>query len=121
MKKKFNWWPKYQIDSELVDLLAETRLMTLGITDAKSYFNVWSVRIIVWVIVCAVIGAVMGGLDGVLWGMLWGVLAGMVMPLLMVYLAIIAPMMLAQLAGYLLGIAWVLFVIWLLIPQFFRW
>jgi hypothetical protein len=115
MKKSY--LPKYQINPVLVDLLAETELLLVGITDAKSYFSVWSVRIIVWVIVCALVGALIGGLGG----MLWGVLAGMVMPLFVMYLAIILPIFLAELAGYLVGVAWVLFCLWLVFSLLFRW
>ncbi len=115
MKKSY--WPSYRIDSRLVDLLVESRLMVLGIHDARSYFEVFSSRIVIWVTVCAVIGAVTGGTGG----MLWGVLAGMVMPLFLLYMAIIAPMILAQMFGLILGIAWVMFCIWALFKMIFSW
>ena len=40
-------WPKLHIDSNIVDLLVGTRLLLLGITDAKSYFYTWQKRIVV--------------------------------------------------------------------------
>ncbi len=115
MKKSY--WPSYRIDSRLVDLLLESRLMILGISDTRSYFEVFSSCIIFCVSVCAVIGAVTGGTGG----MLWGVLAGMVMPLLMLYLTVIAPMILAQMFGLIMGIAWVMFCLWALFKMIFSW
>ncbi len=115
MKKAY--WPRYRIDTRLVDLLVESRLMILGITDARSYFGVFSSRIIFCVSVCAVIGTVMGGTGG----MLWGAMAGMLMPLFLIYFSIILPMILAQMAGLILGIAWVLFLLWALFKMIFSW
>ncbi len=115
MKKSY--WPSYRINSKVVDLLVESRLMILGISDARSYFEVFSSRIIFCISVCAVIGAVMAGTGG----MLWGVLAGMVMPLFLLYLSIIAPMILAQMAGLVLGICWVMFCLWALFKLLFSW
>ena len=63
-------WPKLHIDSNIVDLLVGTRLLLLGITDAKSYFYTWPKRIVVWLAVGAVVGAWMGGISGMLWGCL---------------------------------------------------
>ncbi len=113
MKKSY--WPSYRINVALVDLLVESRLMLLGIHDARSYFGIFSSRITFYVSVCATIGAVMGGIGG----MLWGVLAGMVMPLLLLYMAIIAPMILAQMAGLILAICWVWFLLWALFKMIF--
>ena len=109
-------WPKLHIDSNIVDLLVGTRLLLLGITDAKSYFYTWPKRIVVWLAVGAVVGAWMGGISG----MLWGALVGLVIPIFMLYFSIILPMVMAQVAGLLLGIAWVLFCLWLLFSLLFR-
>ncbi len=115
MKKSY--WPSYRINVGLVDLLVESRLMILGISDARSYFGVFSSRIAIGVTVCATVGTILGGTGG----MLLGVLAGLVMPLFLLYMAVIAPMILAQMAGLVLGICWVLFVIWVLFKMIFSW
>ncbi len=112
---KKSYWPSYRINVELVDLLVESRLMLLGIHDTRSYFGVFSSRIIFCVSVCAIVGAVMGGIGG----MLGGVLAGILMPLMLVYFSIIAPMILLQMAGLVLGIAWVLFCLWAIFKMIF--
>ncbi len=115
MKKSY--WPSYRINVGLVDLLVESNLRSRGIHDARSYFSAFANRIAIGVTVCATVGAVMGGTGG----MLGGVLAGMIMPLMLLYLSIIAPMILAQMAGLLLGMAWVIFVIWALFKMIFSW
>ena len=108
-------WPRFPINSALIDFLAGTRLLTLGITDAKSYFHVWPTRIVVWVIVCAIVGAWNGGLGG----MVCGALIGLAMPLMLMYLSIILPMVMAPVAGIFLRIAWALFCLWLLVSLLF--
>ena len=113
MKKSI--WPKLHINSALVDMLVASSLFGKGITDAKSYFGVFASHIVRWVIVCAIVGTVFGGFSG----MFWGAIFGLVMPLFLEYLTIILPYVMTQVAGLFIGIAWMLFCVWLLMHLIF--